>query len=130
MDYNNYLDYKLHEALNKVSKKFGRTKNFTLKDCIDLLSDYGMTFETDLDNIYKFVPTKGNDFTNISTFTKGFINEKDSHIVVCVIEKHLEIFVFGFKSYLLTNYFSLNINNNILDILYQFECMKLIDKQI
>ena len=128
MDFNKYLDFKLHEALNKVSKKFGRTKNFTLKDCISLLSDYGMTFESDLLKVSQYIPSKGNDFSSINKFTKGFISDESSNIVVCIIDKHLEVFVFEFNNYLLSNYFSLNIDNNVMDILYQLECMKSIDK--
>ena len=128
MDFDKYLDYKLHSALEKVSLKFNRTKNFTLKDCISLLSDYGMSFETSLLDVSRYVPQKGNDFSSIEAFTKGFIKGEDSHIIVVVREHRLDIFVLEFKHYLLSNYFSLNIDNSIMDILYQLECMKSIDK--
>jgi len=124
-----YLNYKLNKAKDKIYNKFNRSSNFSLDDIIDLISDYGKTFETTLINAKMFLPTKGNDFTSIQTFTKGFIqSEEFSHILVTVFDKHFEVFVLEFKNDKLTNYFSLNINEQVLEILYLFEVIKYLDK--
>lgn len=122
-----YLEYKINEARNKVFLKFNRIKNFTLEDVINLLSDYGKTFETTLDNLSCFITHKGNDFSSIKSFTKGFILDEEAHVLVCASNKHLDVFVVSFKHYLLANYFSLNINQDILNILYMLEVMKTVD---
>ena len=124
-----YLNYKLNKAKDKIYNKFNRLSNFSLEDIIDLLNDYGNTFETTLENAKMFLPTKGNDFTSIQTFTKGFVlSEEFSHILVTVFDKHFEVFVLEFKNNKLTNYFSLNINEQVLEILYLFEVIKYLDK--
>ena len=124
-----YLNYKLNKAKDKIYNKFNRLSNFSLEDIIDLLNDYGNTFETTLENAKMFLPTKGNDFTSIQTFTKGFIlSEEFSHILVTVFDKHFEVFVLEFKNNKLINYFSLNINEQVLEILYLLEVIKYLDK--
>lgn len=123
-----YLNYKLSIAKDKIFNKFNRLSNFSLEDIMSILKDFGNTFETTLDNVQMFLPTKGNDFTSIKTFTKGFIDSDNYHILVTVFDKHFEVFVVELQNNKLSNYFSLNINEQVLDILYIFEEIKSLDK--
>jgi hypothetical protein len=95
---------------------------------LDLLKEFGSTFETDLINLFNYVPTKGNDFTNIKAFTKGFIDNEDASIYVLILDKHFEVFVFDFQKNMLANYYSLNVNDKVLEICYYLEVMKFVDK--
>lgn len=126
--YNSYLNYELNKAKNHLYQKFNRTSNFTYEDCLEVLNTFGTTFETNLAKISNYLPTKGNDFTSIETFTKGFISNSKAKIVVTMTDMRMEVFVLEFKNKYLNNYFSLNINNDILKILYLLEEMKSIDK--
>ncbi len=122
-----YLEYKINQAKNKIYSRLDN--NIDLKSIINLLNDYGNTFETTLDNISMFLPTKGNDFNSIKTFTKGFVqNEENSHILVTVFQKHFEVFVVEIENNKLVNYYSVNINEEVLEILYIFEALKRFDK--
>lgn len=126
--YNSYLNYELNKAKNYLYQKFNKTSNFTYNDCLEVLNTFGTTFETNLVKISNYLPTKGNDFTSIETFTKGFISNPCAKILITMTEKRMEVFVLEFRNKYLNNYFSLNINNDILKILYLLEEMKSIDK--
>ncbi len=122
-----YLEYKINQAKNKIYSRLDN--NIDLKSIINLLNDYGNTFETTLENISMILPTKGNDFSSIKTFTKGFVqSDLNSHILVTVFQKHFEVFVVEIKNNKLVNYYSVNINEEVLEILYIFEALKRFDK--
>lgn len=128
MDLDNYLNFKLHNAKNHIIDRFGNKHYYSKEDVLDLLKEFGSTFETDLINLFNYVPTKGNDFTNIKAFTKGFIDNEDASIYVLILDKHFEVFVFDFQKNMLANYYSLNINDKVLEICYYLEAMKFVDK--
>lgn len=125
---NDYLEKKLSQARTHINLKYGDKKYYSYEDVLALLNEFGNAFETTLDNVFNFVPSKGNDFTNIESFTKGFIKSSNAKILVLVSEKHFEVFVIELNKNLFINYYSLNINNNVLEILYYLESMKFIDK--
>ncbi|MCR5787179.1 MAG: hypothetical protein K6G28_05715 [Acholeplasmatales bacterium] len=124
MDILEYQNKKINEACNHIKLRFGSKHYYSYDDVLDLLKEFGNPFESDLVNVSNFIPSKGNDFTNINTFTKGFITEEDYKIVVLMLDKHFEVLVFGLtKGNFLNSYYSLNINNEVLNICYFLECM-------
>lgn len=125
---NDYLNKKLDSARKHINEKFGDKHYYSYEDILSLLKEFGTVFETTLDNVSQFIPSKGNDFTSIETFTKGFIKQDNAKILVLIQEKHFEVFVIELNKNLFTNYFSLNIDNNVLEILYYLESMKCVDK--
>ncbi len=129
MDIHNYLNYKIRNCKNHIIDRFGNKNYYSLEDVIDLLKEFGHPFETNLENLFNYVPSKGNDFTSIASFTKGFIKGDNYKIYVLLLEKHFEVFVLELNKNFLTNYFSLNINNEVLEICYYLEAMKFVDKK-
>ncbi len=126
---NDYLNKKLSEARAHINLKYGDKKYYSYEDVLALLNEFGNAFETTLDSVSNFIPSKGNDFTDIKSFTKGFVKSNNAKILVLVCEKHFEVFVIELDKNLFINYYSLNINNNVLEILYYLESMKFIDKE-
>ncbi len=126
---NDYLNKKLSEARAHINLKYGDKKYYSYEDVLSLLNEFGNAFETTLDSVSNFIPSKGNDFTDIKSFTKGFVKSNNAKILVLVCEKHFEVFVIELDKNLFINYYSLNINNNVLEILYYLESMKFIDKE-
>lgn len=126
---NDYLNKKLTFARDHINLKFGDKKYYSYEDVLALLNEFGNAFESDLDNISNFIPSKGNDFSSVSAFTKGFITSDNYKILVLVSDKHFEVFVIELKKNLFMNYYSLNINNSVLEILYYLESMKFVDKE-
>lgn len=126
---NDYLNKKLSFARDHINLKYGDKKYYSYEDVLALLNEFGNAFESDLDNISNFIPSKGNDFSSINAFTKGFITSDNYKILVLVSDKHFEVFVIELKKNLFMNYYSLNINNSVLEILYYLESMKFVDKE-
>lgn len=126
---NDYLTNKLSSARAHINLKYGDKKYYYYEDVLSLLNEFGNAFETTLDSVSNFIPSKGNDFTDIKSFTKGFVKSNNAKILVLVCEKHFEVFVIELDKNLFINYYSLNINNNVLEILYYLESMKFIDKE-
>ncbi len=121
---NDYLNKKLSSARAHINLKYGDKKYYSYEDVLSVLNEFGNAFETTLESVSNFIPSKGNDFTSIETFTKGFIKSNNYKILVLVCDKHFEVFVIELNKNLFTNYYSLNINNNVLEILYYLESMK------
>jgi hypothetical protein len=119
-----YRNNKIKEADEHIKLRFGILKYYSFDDVLLLLKEFGNPFETTLEQLAAFVPSKGNDFTDIKTFTKGFIDSDNYKIVVLMLNKHIEVFVFGLvKGNFLNSYYSLNINNEVLNICYFLEAM-------
>jgi len=123
MDIDNYLKFKLSNAKNHIFEKFGDKRFYSFEDCMDLLKEFGNPFETTLENASNFIPSKGNDFTSIEAFTKGFIKSDNYKIIVLLLENHFELFVLALDKNFIESYYSLNINNKVLDICYYLEIM-------
>ncbi len=119
-----YIKEKLIEARNHINFKYGDKRMYFYKDVLSCFNEYGKCFESDLLSVSRYIPQKGNDTTSIKKFTKGFIDNENSKIIVLLLDKGFEVFVISLDKSIFLNFYSLNINNFTLKLSFYLEVMK------
>lgn len=124
MQTDTYLELHLNDAKEYVFKMIGKKELYTSNDAYKLLKSFSYTEEIDFTDIPSYLPSAAKAPTDISSYTKGFINKYAVNNIYAInYGTGFVIIIISSENGYITNYYGDTINDFTLKIYYCLEVM-------